>query len=169
MALGGNYTVRVESLRDLIEVYDREIVMLERDIHAHLRHHRGYQAVQAINGVGPTIAAIFVAEIGDVTRFPTPPHLCSWAGLTPAHRESDVKATTRGDHQTRIEAVALGVDRGDLPLPRRPASSPASSVASPNGAARTRPGSPSPARCSPSPTTGCATARSAASPTREAA
>ena len=26
--------------------------MLEREIHAHLRHHPGYRAVQAINGVG---------------------------------------------------------------------------------------------------------------------
>ena len=46
MGLGRNYTVRVESLRDLIEIYDREIVMLEGDIHQHLRHHRGYQAVR---------------------------------------------------------------------------------------------------------------------------
>jgi transposase len=96
MALGENYTVRVESLRDLIEVYDREIVMLERRIHAELRHHRGYQAVQAINGIGPTIAAIIVAEVGDVTRFPTPRHLCSWAGLTPGHRESDVHGHDTG-------------------------------------------------------------------------
>ena len=70
--------------------------MLERDIHRHLRHHRGYQAVQAINGVGRTIAAILVAEIGDVTRFPTPRHLCSWAGLTPGRRESDVKGHDQG-------------------------------------------------------------------------
>jgi transposase len=96
MPLGRNYTVRVESLRDLIEVYDREVVMLERDIHGHLCHHRGYQAVQAINGVGRTIAAILVAEIGDVGRFPTPAHLCSWAGLTPGHRESDTKAHRTG-------------------------------------------------------------------------
>ncbi|HEX6520523.1 MAG TPA: IS110 family transposase, partial [Streptosporangiaceae bacterium] len=31
------------------------------------------------------------AEIGDVSRFPGPGQLCSWAGLTPRHRESDVK------------------------------------------------------------------------------
>jgi transposase len=96
MGLGCNYRVRVESLRDLIEIYDREIAMLERHIHRHLSHHRGYQAVQAINGVGRTIAAIFVAEIGDVARFPTPRHLCSWAGLTPGRRESDVKGHDQG-------------------------------------------------------------------------
>src|SRR5439155_19234101 len=82
-------------LRDFIAVYDREIEMLERDIHQHLKSHSGYRAVQAINGVGPTIAAILVSEIGDVTRFPTAAHLCSWAGLTPAHHESDTK-TRRG-------------------------------------------------------------------------
>jgi transposase len=37
------------------------------------------------------MAAIVVAEIGDVGRFPTARHLCSWAGLTPRHIESDTK------------------------------------------------------------------------------
>jgi len=56
-----------------------------------LRDHPGFQAVQAIYGVGPVLAAIFVVEIGDVTRFARPEQLCSWAGLTPKHRESDTK------------------------------------------------------------------------------
>ena len=96
MGLSRNYAIRVASLRGLIAIYDDEIVALERDIHRHLRHDRGYRAVQVINGVGPTIAAILVAEIGDIGRFPTPQHLCSWAGLTPGHRESDVKAHRSG-------------------------------------------------------------------------
>jgi transposase len=29
----------------------------------------GFHAVQAIPGVGPVLAAIFVAEIGDISRF----------------------------------------------------------------------------------------------------
>ena len=96
LQLGHGYTVRVESLRDLIEIYDREVVMLEREIHRRLRDDRGYLAVQAINGVGRTIAAIIVAEIGDVTRFPSPRHLCSWAGLTPGRHESDRKGHDTG-------------------------------------------------------------------------
>jgi transposase len=91
MELADAYLVRVESLRDLIERYDREVGMLERRIHELLRDDRGYQAIQALDGVGRTLAAIFVTEIGDVSRFRSPEALCSWAGLTPRHRESDTK------------------------------------------------------------------------------
>jgi Transposase IS116/IS110/IS902 family len=34
---------------------------------------------------------VAVAEIGDISRFPGPGHLCSWAGLTPRHRQFDLK------------------------------------------------------------------------------
>jgi len=91
MELTDAYVVRVESLRDLIEVYDREVAMLERRIHELLRGDRGYQAIQKLDGVGRTIGAIFVTEIGDIHRFRSPEALCSWAGLTPRHRESDTK------------------------------------------------------------------------------
>jgi transposase len=95
LELGTPFARRIGSLRGLIVAYDGEITALEREIHEHLRHHAGYRAVQAINGIGPISAAVLVAEIGDVTRFPTPAHLCSWVGLTPRHRESDLK-TRRG-------------------------------------------------------------------------
>ena len=95
LELAPAYTNRIESLRDLIERYDREVAMFERLIHQQLRDHTGYQAIQALTGVGRTIAGIFVAEIGDVNRFRSAAALCSWAGLTPRHRESDVK-TVRG-------------------------------------------------------------------------
>jgi hypothetical protein len=42
------YTTRIESLRDLVEVSNREIDMHERDIHPQLKDHAGYQAIQAI-------------------------------------------------------------------------------------------------------------------------
>jgi transposase len=47
------------------------------------------RAIQAVPGVGPVIAAIFVAETGAVHRFADAAHLASWAGLTPRHRQSD--------------------------------------------------------------------------------
>jgi transposase len=96
MELGDVYVIRVESLRDLIELYDHEVAMLERKIHQLLRNDRGYEAIQALNGVGRTIAAIFVAEIGNVHRFASAEALCSWAGLAPRHRESDTKVVRGG-------------------------------------------------------------------------
>src|SRR6266545_429236 len=70
----------------------------------------GYRAVQAIDGVGPVLAGVFVAEIGQVHRFARPEQLCSWAGLTPRHRESDTKVrrgriTKQGNALVRWAAV----------------------------------------------------------------
>ena len=54
---------------------------------------RGYQVIQQLPGIGPVLAAVITAEIGDVHRFKNAGQLCSWAGLTPRHRESDIKIT----------------------------------------------------------------------------
>jgi transposase len=114
MPLAGAYAIRVESLRDLLEIVDREIAMVERELAKRLKADKGYQAIQALYGVGPILGAIFVAEIGDVGRFSSARHLCSWAGLTPTHRESDQKirrghVTKQGNTYVRwaaVEAVA---------------------------------------------------------------
>jgi transposase len=89
-------------------------VLVESHLSRRLKGHQGFSAIQAIHGVGPIMAAIFVAEIGDASRFPSARHLCSWAGITPSHRESDVKVhrghiTRQGNNLVRwaaIEAVA---------------------------------------------------------------
>jgi len=108
------YTHRMAVLRDLVFTFDIEIDQLDRTIHGILKDDAGYHAVQAIYGVGRVFAAVFVAEIGDITRFESARALCSWAGLTPKHRESDTKVhrgriTKMGSRMVRwaaIEAVA---------------------------------------------------------------
>ncbi len=110
LELADGYHIKVESLRDLVELYDREVAMLERDIHRRLADHPGYQAIQAIDGVGRVLGAIFVAEIGEIDRFATAEALCSWAGLTPKHRESDIKVnrgriTKKGSTLVRWAAI----------------------------------------------------------------
>lgn len=87
--LGRPFAQRVASLQRIIDLYNQEIDQLDREIARTLKDDVGYRAIQAIPGVGPILAAVFVAEIGDVARFPTAPKLCCWAGLTPRHRESD--------------------------------------------------------------------------------
>ena len=69
--------------------------------------------------MGPTLAAVFVVEIGDIGRFARAPQLCSWAGLTPKHHESDATVirghvTKQGSRLVRwaaVEAVQLPYDR----------------------------------------------------------
>jgi transposase len=117
-ALGRAYAIRVTSLRDLIEAYDREITMADREVRSALDGHTGWNAVQAIPGVGPVLGAVFVAEIGDVHRFPTARHLCSWSGLTPRHRESDTtvvkgRITKQGSRLVRWAAVEAAQKPGD--------------------------------------------------------
>ena len=45
---------------------------------------------------------MFVAEIGDVGRFDNPSRLCSWAGLTPRHRESDTHIEPEGSPRWHV-------------------------------------------------------------------
>jgi len=107
------YAGKVTSLRQLIGELTTEITMLAEVIADLLAGHPGYAVIQRLPGIGPVLAAVIIAEIGDVTRFATPGQLASWAGLTPKHRESDVKvtrghATKQGSRQLRwalIEAI----------------------------------------------------------------
>ncbi len=110
LRLGRAYQLRVSSLLDLIDAADYEVDLFTRTIAEELKGHPGYRAIQAIGGVGPTFAAVFVAEIGDVTRFKDAAALCSWAGLTPRHRESDTTVhrghiTKQGSRLVRWAAV----------------------------------------------------------------
>jgi hypothetical protein len=77
------YHTRVASLRRLIDAVDSEIDTAGRQVSAQLSEDPGWRAVQTIDGIGPVLASVFVAEIGDVHRFARPEQLCSWAGLTP--------------------------------------------------------------------------------------
>jgi transposase len=110
LELDAPFKARVGSLRRLIDAFTFEIDLLAKRTNAELKAHPGFQAIQAIGGVGPVLAAVFVAEIGDVTRFDRPEQLCSWAGMTPKHRESDTKVrrgriTKQGSTLVRWAAV----------------------------------------------------------------
>jgi transposase len=107
------YAGKVTSLRHLIGELTGEITMVSEVTADLLAGDRGYRVIQQLPGIGPVLAAVITAEIGDVTRFKTAAQLCSWAGLTPRHRESDTKVarghvTKQGSRMLRwaiIEAI----------------------------------------------------------------
>jgi transposase len=104
------YAARIGSLRRLIDLIDFEIDVFTNLARGRLHRHPGYAAVQTIPGIGPTLGAVLVAEIGEVGRFATAAQLACWAGLTPKHHESDTRVrrgriTKQGSRLVRWAAV----------------------------------------------------------------
>ncbi len=90
------YAQRLASQRRLLLLLSNEIDTVDVQIDRRLKHHPGYRNLLTVKGIGPVLAAMFVAEIGDISRFRTPAQLACWAGLTPRHSESD--RTVRRGH-----------------------------------------------------------------------
>jgi len=104
------YAARIASLRRVMDLLDFEVDVFATLIRTRLGSDPGYVAVQTIPGIGPTLGAVMLAEIGDVHRFATAEKLTCWAGLTPRHRESDTKVhrgriTKQGSAMVRWAAV----------------------------------------------------------------
>jgi hypothetical protein len=111
VAMPAPYKARVASLRRLIEAFGFEIDLFGNVVRGRLATDAGYTALQQIPGIGCVLAAVFVAEIGDVHRFPRPAQLTCWAGLTPSHHESDTTVAPRAHHQARLDPGAVGGHR----------------------------------------------------------
>src|SRR6185503_17881546 len=104
------YAARIASLRRLMDDLDFEIDLFAGMVRGRMAREPGYTALQNIPGIGPTLAAVFIAEIGDITRFATAPKLTCWAGLTPKHHESDTHVhrgsiTKQGSRLVRWAAI----------------------------------------------------------------
>jgi transposase len=53
----------------LLDDVDFEITVFTGIIGGRMAQEPGYTAVQKVPGIGPTLGAVLVAEIGDVSRF----------------------------------------------------------------------------------------------------
>ena len=107
-------------VRLLLDQYD----LLERQIETADRHVTSLldgetaRRLQTIPGVGPSIAATLLAEIGDITRFADFDQLLAYAGVHPAERSSGKKGTNpetawhmskAGNSQLRAAAYRMAV------------------------------------------------------------
>jgi transposase len=108
--LEGPYRGRVDALCRLIGAVEFELDAVAGPIRAKLAGYPGYRVIQTIPGVGPVLAAVFVAELGEVHRFAGAAQVASWAGLTPKHHASDLvvhrgRITKQGSVLVRWAAV----------------------------------------------------------------
>ena len=95
-----------------IDALDADIADLDTKIETQLAPFADAVArLDEIPGVGATAAAVIIAEVGlDMTRFPTPAHLSSWARFAPGVKESAgrKKGTGSTGHGDRYLARVLG-------------------------------------------------------------
>lgn len=95
-----------------IDGIDADIAAVDEQIEAQLTPFAvAAERLDEIPGIGPTAAAIILAEIGaDMSRFPTAGHLSSWAKFSPGINSSAGKTKGNGStgHGNRYLARVLG-------------------------------------------------------------
>jgi transposase len=99
------YAHRLDSQRRQMLLLEAEIGEVDVELDKRLKHQPAYRNLQKIKGIGPVLAAVLFAEIGDITRFDGPDQLACWAGLTPRHYASD--RTTRRGHISKEGSVLV--------------------------------------------------------------
>jgi transposase len=95
-----------------IDQTDTDIAALDAEIEGQLAPFADEVArLDEIPGIGARAGAVIIAEIGvDMTRFPTPAHLASWAKFSPGIKSSAGKSKGNGStgHGNRYLARVLG-------------------------------------------------------------
>ena len=86
---------RLEACLRLLDTIAAEVAQADREIAERFRSDPQLARLLPIPGIGPTIAATILTEIGIASRFDSPDRLCSWAGLTPTEHSS-AEQTRRG-------------------------------------------------------------------------
>ena len=79
-----------------IDALAPEIDRIDGELRQHAKADPRVKTLTTLPGVGQFTALVMLAEIGDITRFPSARKLASWAGLTPTVRGSDL--TVRHGH-----------------------------------------------------------------------
>ena len=102
------------SLR-LIDELDREIGDCERELRRLGADHRYVPLLCTVPGISWVLAYTIAAELGDISRFPTPRKLAGYTGLCPRVYQSGRTRPARPARQTRPPLPALGARRGRHP------------------------------------------------------
>lgn len=81
--LPGYQRRQVDTYLNLYQSIKEQVIVLTDDIHKEAKTNAMAKLLMTIPGVGPITAMFMVAEIEDISRFPSYRHLASYAGLVP--------------------------------------------------------------------------------------
>jgi transposase len=104
----------LSTMRQLDRDLTAQLGLVETDIAREALADPIVRRLQTVFGIGPVLGLTLRAEIGDVSRFPTPAHLASYAGLVPqvdssASRTHYGRITKDGSPWLRWALVEVGV------------------------------------------------------------
>jgi transposase len=74
-----------------LEHFNASIKVLDKRLAREAAQRTDARLLMSMPGIGPYSALMILAEIDDIQRFPSPKHLCSYAGLVPSVRNSGGK------------------------------------------------------------------------------
>jgi len=83
LRLSAEQRALVETHLELIDTLGSQIDELDGRIEARAREHAGASLLQTIPGIGPYRSLLLIGELMPISRFLSPDHLVSYAGLAP--------------------------------------------------------------------------------------
>jgi transposase len=103
----------------VLALLDEQITQLDQEVRSRGEQSEVVRLLTTLPGVGWLTALTVVSEVGEIERFPTSKHLCSYAGLVPRVRASGGRAhhgriTKEGPRMLRwilVEAASSAVRR----------------------------------------------------------
>jgi transposase len=104
---GPHHAVAVRQILDHVDFLDHSIIVVSEQVATRMAPHAAaIRLLVGIPGISRLSAEVIIAETGgDMSRFPSPAHLASWAGLCPGNHESAGKrrrvGTTNGNRWLR--------------------------------------------------------------------
>ena len=85
---------KLDQILEQERLLTRQIEELDVEIESHAARSPQALALMTIPGIGPLSAMVLLSEIGNIDRFPSAKHLCSYFGLVPSVHQSGPKRQT---------------------------------------------------------------------------
>lgn len=100
LALSEVFKLQTEDLLEHMDFIGAQIERINKRFRTYVKEMPEIERLTAINGIGIFSALVLLAEIGDITRFPSPKKLVRYAGLCPGlHQSGDTRYTTSLIHE----------------------------------------------------------------------